>query len=341
MSNEDILQKVITTSSIAGGTGPGEGFLSIEQADHFIDHVWDAAVLWKEAEKRKMNSNTAEWQTARVGARIVRKATEAVDTGENAEASFTKVSLTTTKLRLDWEISAESLEDNIEGDDLDNHLLRLFSNQLAQDLEDLSINGDTTNTGVPLLSSFDGWHKQALAQGHVRAAATGTGNGQLSRAHFNQAIRALPAKYARNKSDVKFYASTPLVQDYLFSQSESGIVPNEIIMGTLRQSPTPTGPAGYSTTFPFGYELKEVPMFDTEFNELNAGTGSGVNDSTSYLEFTNPRNRIVGLQRQIQIHNEYVAKKDAIEYTVYVRFGVAWQNTDAVATITGIPVLDV
>lgn len=335
-----MLEKVITTSTIgANGPNPGEGFLSLEQADKFIDYTWDAAVLWKEAEKRKMNSPESEWSIAKVGARIVRKATEAVDDGKNASANFTKVSLKTTKLRLDWEVSTESLEDNIEGNDLDEHLVRLFARQFGEDLEDLSQNGDTASN-VELLSAFDGWHKQALAKGHVRAAATGAGNGQLSRAHFNQAIKAMPTKYARRKGDLRFYASTNLVQDYLYSQSEQGIVPDEVIQGQLRQFPSPTGDAGYMTSYPFGVELREVPMFDTYFNEQNASTGSGQNDATSYIELTNPRNRIIGMQRQIQVFREFKPKKDAIEYTMFVRFGVAWQNIDAVVTVTDIPVLD-
>lgn len=336
MSNE-MLEKVITTSTI--GNEAGDGFLTIEQADKFIDYIWDATVLWQEADKKKLNSPESEWQSVTVGARIVRKATEAVDTGENATANFTKVSLRTTKLRLDYELSTESLEDNIEGTDLDDHLSRLFSHQFAQDLEELSIHGDT-NSSDPLLSAFDGWHKKALAGGRVVSAAGGTGNGQLSRKHFNQALKAMPRKYAQRKGDLRFYASTGLVQDYLYSQSENGIVPNEIIQGTLRQSPIPTGAAGYTTTFPFGVELKEVPLFDTQFNEINAGTGMSGNDTTSFMELTAPKNRLVGIQRNVQVFREFKPRKDAIEYTMYVRFGVAWFNLDAVVTVTGIPVLD-
>lgn len=339
MSNDEMIQKVIEVSTI--GATPGDGFLSIEQANTFIDHMFDATVLWKEAEKRVMNASYAEWPTARVGARIVRKATEATDTGVNASAQFTKVSISTEKFRLDWELSTESLEDNIEGESLDDHLVRLFSTQLANDLEDISINGDTTATSEPGLSAFDGWHKKALTNGHVRAAATGTGNGQLARAHFNQAIKALPRKYQQKKQDLRFYAATGPIQDYLYSQSEMGIVPNEIIAGEnhLRNYPVPSGDAGYTTSLPFGVQLKEIPLFDSGFNEANAGTGVGELDETAYLELTYAKNRVVGVQRQIQVYREFAKKKDAIEYTVYVRFGVAWKDLDAVVTITNIPVL--
>lgn len=85
------------------------------------------------------------------------------------------------------------------------------------------------NSSDQLLKSFDGWHKKALEGGRVVTAATGTGNGQLSRKHFNQAIKAMPRQYVNRNSGLRFYASTGLIQDYLYSQSEMGIVPNEVI----------------------------------------------------------------------------------------------------------------
>lgn len=331
MSNE-MLEKVINTSSI--GSTPGDGYLKLEQANTFIDHIFDAAVLWKSAEKRKLNAPTAEWPTVRVGARVVRGAVEGTDTGQNAGASFTKVSITTEKFRLDWEVTTEALEDNIEGESLDNHLMRLMTNQLGQDLEEISIWGDTSSLIDPL-NKMDGWHKKALQKGHVRSALAGS---TLSRAHFNQAIRAMPAKYMRDKSKVAFYVSTAAYHEYLYSQSDAAVVPDEVVAPLLRQYPGPQGAAGDSTTMPFGIRLQEVPMFDSNFNETNAGTGSGPLDSTTFMEFTHDKNRVVGMQRQIKLYKKFAEKKDAIEYTCYVRFGVAWQNPDAVVTITDIPI---
>lgn len=330
-----MLQKVITSQGIANADS---GFLKKELADKFIDYAWDATVVTKTAQKRKLNAPEAEIAAVRVGARIVRKATEAVDTGENAGANFTKVSLRTTKLRLDWELSTESLEDNIEGESLDDHLARLFANQFGQDLEDVAINGDVDSTD-PLLKSFDGWHKQALAGGHVRTAATGTGNAQLSRMHFNQALRAMPRKFLVRKGDLRFYVSPALMNDYLLSQSTMGNVPDEIVAGMLRQSPVTTGEPGFSTSMPFGVQAVEVPMFDTGFNEVNASTGTGTSDETSYLELTTPSNRIVGVQRDIRLYSEFAKKKDTTEYTMFYRAAIAWQNLDAVVTVDNIPVV--
>lgn len=333
MSKEN-LQKVITSQQIGAADA---GFLKKEQADQFIDYAWDATVLLKTAQKKKLNAPELEWDAINVGARIVRKATEAVDTGENAGANFSKVSLRTTKLRLDWELSTESLEDNQEGEGLDDHLARLFAEQFGTDLEDLCINGDTTSTN-PLLKSFDGWHKMAVAGGHTRTAVTGTGNEQLSRLHFNQGLRAMPRKFLARKGDLKFYVSPALLNDYLLSQSQNGIVPDEIVAGMLRQTPVTNGSAGWSTSMPFGVPTIEVPLFDTGFNEANASTGVPALAGTSYMELTAPQNRVVGVQREIRLYRKFAEKKDTTEYTMYYRAGIAWQNLDAVVTVTGIPV---
>lgn len=338
MSN-NTLEKLVSTSSIGGG--PGGGFLTIDQANTFIDHVFDSAVLWKEATKKKMNSQYAEWSEVRVGARVIRTAVEGVDNGVNARPTFSKISISTIKIRLDWEVTRETLEDNIEKDSFDEHLLRLMSHRLGEDLEELSIWGDTTGS-VEALRGLDGWHKQALNNSHVVQADTSGTNGQLSRKHFYQALRTMPQKYARNVQNQRFYVSSAAFSDYLFSQSESGIVPNEIVAGALRgPAPLAQGAAGDRTPYPFGIPLVEVPMFDSHANVNNAGTGVGPSDTNTFLEYTDPANRIVGMQREIQMHKNYVAKKDAIEYTAYVRFGIGWVNPDAVVTVTGIPLADI
>ena len=101
--------------------------------------MWDATTLANEGRVIRMRSNTVDLDKVSVGQRITRLATEAVDDGVNTEATFTKVSLTTKKLRLDWELSAESLEDNIEGAALEDHIARLMATQFGNDVEDLEV----------------------------------------------------------------------------------------------------------------------------------------------------------------------------------------------------------
>jgi HK97 family phage major capsid protein len=83
-----------------------------------------------------------EIEKVNVGERVIRAAAQgAPDYHKRIGATFTKVELTTKKIRLDWEVSTEALEDNIEGGALEDHLVRLMTNAFANDIEDLAING--------------------------------------------------------------------------------------------------------------------------------------------------------------------------------------------------------
>lgn len=334
MSNE-LLQKVITSSGLGSTDG---AFLTHEQAKNFIDFAWDATVLAKEADRRVMSAPEQSWNTVAVGARITRGAVEAVDTGENAAASFTRLTLRTHKLRLDWELSSDSLEDNIQGRDLDTHLARLFAGQFGQDLEDLAVNGDTSSSD-PLLKVADGWHKQALG-GRVIDASAGSGLGtELNRKHFNAALKNLPRKFMQRNGNMRFYASSQLCNDYIFAQSQYPEMPAGTVESAMGRLSVAGGDAGSAVAAPFGIPLIEVPMFDTTFNASNADTNVSPLETKSYMELTAAKNRIWGIQRDIQLFREFAVKKDTIEYTMYIRAAWAWQNLDAVVTVTNIPVV--
>src|SRR6476661_4451698 len=163
MSNNELLEKVIVTGADGLPAGASAlnmaagGLLPPQAADRFIDYMFDETVLGQQVRQIRMRSNEIEIERIAVGERIMRVATEAVDDGVNVGVTFAKISLTTRKLRLDWELSTESLEDNIA---------RLMTSQAANDLEDLAINGDTTLTTDPLLKAFNGWRKLLLSGGN-------------------------------------------------------------------------------------------------------------------------------------------------------------------------------
>lgn len=162
MTNSNtLMQKVIST----GGFAAGGGLLKPEQSDRFIDYMWDASVLLPNVRTVRMTRDVQDIDKMNVGRRILRGASEAVDDGINVGPRFTKVSLTASKFRADWEISRDVLEDNLEGAELENHIARLLTAQIGQDMEDLAINGDK-DSADPLLHHLDGWGKRAKVDGH-------------------------------------------------------------------------------------------------------------------------------------------------------------------------------
>ena len=307
-------------------TGVAGGILAPEQARRFIDYVWDATVLAKDGRRVTMRANTMEIEKVNVGERVIRAAAQGAPDYTNIGATFTKVELTTKKIRLDWEVSTEALEDNIEGGALEDHLVRLMTNAFANDIEDLAINGLGTGADA-FLSIMAGFVKQTRGtvgnDAHEYAATVADNNYTTS--VMQGLLLAMPRKYRALKSNLKFYAGT---------DAFAGIVRNN---GTLadaissafadrvgstqanRQEFLDGGAqtlGNSRTTRVLGVDVLEVPYYPA-----------------GYVDLTFPQNRVWGFQRDITVNREYKPKKDTIEYTVFVRFGIQWEELDAVAYV--------
>lgn len=315
MSNE-LLKKVITSTGIGDQTNGG-GLLTPAQSNRFIDYMWDATVLGGQIRTVRMPNDTMDIDKIGVGRRLLRRATEAVDDGVNAGVAFTKVSLTSSKLRLDFELSSESVEDNLEGEALENHIARLMATQAGQDIEDVCINGKTGST-EPLLGAFDGWNTRGVADGTVISNA-----GAVNRALLSSMIKAMPRRFMQRRSNLKFFGSTNGVQSYLDSL-EALYLSNPVAYAEA--AVRPTGDAGY-TVQAHGIPFQEVPLMNEEY------TGAA---GVSNLWLTYPTNLILGVRRDITVYREFVPKKDAIEYTMFTRIGAAVEEPSAFVVAEGV-----
>jgi len=241
-----------------GSEGKG-GLLNPEQSARFLDYMFDATVVGKLARTVRMRADTTEIDRIGVGEKLMKLASEAENTGTNAAVQFSKISLTTKKLRLDWELSTESLEDNIEGADLEDHIARLMATQAGNDLEDVVLNGDTSLSSDNLYKAFDGIVKIAKANGHVVDAD----GANISREVFNNALKALPRKYKQRRPDLRFLSGSNLIQDYLYSTSQNiqNVNPQDIAASIIRGDTAGLGgPAGFTAPFAFGIPIVEVPL---------------------------------------------------------------------------------
>lgn len=320
MDNNELLQKVVDTTLIGSGGG---GILNTEQADRFIDYMTDNTVLTKECRVVRMNAPTRDVDKIAVGTRLAKKATENTDDHTDKDPTFDKISLMTVKIRLDWSLTTESLEDNIEGESLEDHVARLMATQLGNDLEDLYINGDISDSDV-LLKALEGWRKLALNGAHVVSPSAALAAAGLSKGLFNLAIKAMPVKYMQRRNELRFYNGSGQLQDFLNGLTErSTPLGDAVIFGAKG----PGGVNGGLTNInPFGIPVVEVPLF----GETLAGTYSGATGNVhGYFELTFPNNRIVGIQREIKVYREFKPKTDAIEYTVYTRVANQVENLDA------------
>ena len=347
MSNE-LLEKAVAAgtnvtgsyASATGGTGVhtasengNGGLLNPEQSARFLDYMFDATVIGKVARTVRMKADTTEIDRMSIGEKLVKLATEADNTGVNSPVTFSKISLTTKKLRMDWELSTESLEDNIEGADVEDHIARMMATQAGNDIEDLILNGDTSLTGDALYKSFDGAVKKAKTSGRVVDAA----GAAVSRAVFNSALKALPRKYKQRRTDLRFLAGSNLIQDYLYSTSNSTNFanPQDIASGIIRGDvPVVGGPAGYVAPYAFGIPIVEVPLL----NETQAGTYASPSGSHGDIHLTFPNNVVIGIKREVTVYRFFCPRKDSIEYTMYTRVGVQIEQADAWVVVKNVKV---
>jgi hypothetical protein len=323
----------IPTANLGVTTGPNavnpsgdaaSGILRPEQARRFIDYVWDATVLAKDGRRVTMRANTMELEKVNVGERVIRAAAQANGDYTNTGAQFTKVELTTKKIRLDWEVSAEALEDNVEGAALEDHLVRLMTNAFANDIEDLAINGTGSGTDA-FLSIMPGFVAKHQGNGDSHESVVTVTNDGWTPEVMQNIILAMPRKYRALKNNLKFYAGTDVFQGIVKNNGTLADAIAEAFGSHAGAAGTPAGRERYlsgtdqtfggaRTTRVLGIEVQEVPYYPD-----------------GYIDLTFPQNRVWGFQRDITVNREYKAKKDTIEYTVFVRFGIQWEEEDAIA----------
>ena len=345
MSNETLEKAVAANTTVStgfgsttGGTGShvasengNGGLLNPEQSARFLDYMFDATVIGKVARTVRMKADTTEIDRIGIGERLMTVASEADNTASNAAVTFSKISLTTKKLRLDWELSTESLEDNIEGADLEDHIARLMATQAGNDIEDVLLNG--TGSGSGLMSAFQGVVSKSKAYGHVVDAA-GAG---VSRAVFNSALKALPRKYKQRRNDLRFLSGSNLIQDYLYSTSNSTNFanPQDIASSIIRgDSAQLGGPAGFVAPFAFGIPIVEVPLLP----EAQTGTYTGASGQHGDVHLTFPNNVVIGIKRDVTVYRFFWPRKDSIEYTMYTRVGVQIEQADAWVVVKNVKV---
>ena len=312
---------LLTGPNAVNPSGTPGGVLLPEQARRFIDYVWDATVLAQDGRRVTMRANTMELDKVNVGERVIRAAAQASPDYTNTGATFTKVELTTKKIRLDWEVATEALEDNIEGGALEDHLVRLMTNAFANDIEDLAINGDGV-TG-DFLSIMEGFVHKVTSGTEAHEAVVTVADNAWNTNVMQDIMLAMPRKYRALKNNLKFYAGTDAFQGIVkhngtladaiaeaFSSVPAGTERNRqaYLDGTAQTF------GGARTTRVLGIDVQEVPYYPA-----------------GYVDLTFPQNRVWGFQRDITVNREYKPKKDTIEYTVFVRFGLQWEELDAVA----------
>lgn len=232
-SNSNIIRKAaIETGTLASG------LLNPEQARKFIQQTFDATNLGGLVRHEMRTAKTGEIDKIGIASRIVRKKTENTDDGYRADVKTSQIEYATTAIRLPWEITEETLRENIEGQNFEQIVTNLMTTQLGVDMEDLYLNGDeATDSGdadYDFLKINDGWLKQIGNGGHVYDAST---ESDMSLDMFYKALGSIPNKY--NNGKLRWLMSPKRAQEWeLFLLNkvigQGGAVPDSVYSSPAR-----------------------------------------------------------------------------------------------------------
>ena len=230
--NSTIIRKAaIETGSLSSG------LLNPEQARRFIQQTFEATNLGGLVRHEMRTAKTGEIDKIGVASRIVRKKTENTDDNYRAQVKTSQIEYATTAVRLPWEITEETLRENIEGQNFETIVTNLMTTQLGVDMEDLYLNGDeATDSGDPdydFLKINDGWIKQIKTGGHVKDAQSK----EMSLDLFYETLGQLPNKY--NNGRLRWLMSPKRAQEWeLFLLNkvigQGGAVPDSVYNSPAR-----------------------------------------------------------------------------------------------------------
>lgn len=187
MDNKDIQKSTILS------TQSGNGLLLPEQASQFWRDAYEQMQLGAAVSKEMHRATSGTIHKVFGGQRTLKAKSENTAGADLAGVSYGQVGYHTKELRLDWEVSGKQLRENIEGASFEQTVSSLMLANVAQDVEDLSINGDEASVDG-FVNLNDGFVAQIMAGGKKKDA----GAVELSLDLFYAAIAQMENKYVNS-----------------------------------------------------------------------------------------------------------------------------------------------
>lgn len=305
-TNRQIVNKAgtIETSVVTSG------LLQPFQAKKFLQQTFDATPLMQAIRHVTRAEKSGEIDKIGIGKRKLRAKVENVDDGYRAKPEFGSIHYETKAVRLPWEITEETIRQNIEGENFEKIVTDLMTRQVGVDTEDLLINGDedtpNTDPDYDFLKLNDGIKKIITNGGHIVDV---TGADDMEMEMFYKAVAAIPNRF--NNGRLRWLMSPTRAQQWeLFLLNKvinnGGVVPEELYKS------------------PVAIPSMQVPGL-----------------SNDVIILCEPLNIINVNTYAVKIRKD-AASKDAIMqdkrfYVIHFDFDALVEELDATAIITGLP----
>lgn len=146
-TNAQIIKDAITTDTVS------HGMLTPYQAKKFLVQTFEATPFQKAIRHVTRTEKSGEIDKIGIGHRLLRPKTENAFDGVTASPSFGVVNYACKATRLDWDITNETLRENIEGENMEKVVTDLMTAQVGVDSEDLLLNGEEKASGAEAFSA--------------------------------------------------------------------------------------------------------------------------------------------------------------------------------------------
>lgn len=225
LSNEELalVQKAITAANVLVSAGK----LNPLQATKFLDYVIDTTVMKNNVRIVRFRNEKMEINKLDIGNRVMFPGTEYQAPQERQGVSTSKIELQPKEVVCAFDISDTFKLQNIEGDNVSDHIMRMFATGWGNNMEEVTINGDAVGpAGLEsevwgsgsasqyvldaLLAMFDGWWRKADG-GHL----VDMNGANVGITVFRKMLTAMPAKYKKMRRDLRWFMSDELADIYI------------------------------------------------------------------------------------------------------------------------------
>ena len=242
---EQIL-KSIETADFGNG-----GLLTPKRQNQFIKLIREYGKMIPMVRFEKLTQSQMTLDKLHIGEPISESVDENTGTigggGNTSKVSTSQVHLQTKKLKSGWNITTETLTENIEQQGFENTVMDGMTRRISTDLELLAIQGNVvtyaaaTDPFGKLLKRSDGWDKLSES-----AHILDVGGATIQKGIFAEMVRMMPQQYLQDPN-LRWFVSKSIAIDWMDLLADRGTALGDNALN------------GNSIS-PYGIPLSEIPL---------------------------------------------------------------------------------
>ncbi|MDF2615356.1 MAG: hypothetical protein K0Q47_11 [Sedimentibacter sp.] len=240
-SQEEVL-KTIETADFGNG-----GLLDPKRQKQFLTYIRDYGKMLPMVRFERLSQSQMTLDKLYIGEPVTESVEENSNAANPAKVATSQLHLQTKKLKSSWNITTETLVDNIEQKGFETTMMQGMTKRISTDIELLAIQGDrtkyngATDTFGRLLKRANGW--DALTES---AHILDVGGATIQKGIFAEMVRMMPQQYLQD-ADLRWFVSKSVAIDWMDLLADRGTAVGDNALN------------GNSVS-PYGIPLVEVPL---------------------------------------------------------------------------------